>query len=781
MVQKRSMSPKEASSMHEKKASAISHYIEMRVVGNNVTVGDDEEKELKAYFAKLSPRERADILYDKIMAHLIDKQADRARSKEAEEKGETFTPERPDPYFISEIKVLFSDPSVKQLFSSTYSDARVDAKRLRMSELGNLWRTIDQEILEKTNRFKQHERDIYLNQISGAGQVSSTRTKMEMLTNNVFSLEKQKTEIETLQGFSKVLENTDIVANFAYEKLKDYKRQLDSGFVWLPSRQVIHQKTVSAILNHRWPVLIGETGSGKSDQADAAALELTGYLPTEIECESTTGEIQLLGDIAIDSKTGGTYQKYGPLMRAFTGYDDERQEQPSVITGRIVRFDESGRLGPKAYSIIKEARQKHSGEDFHGRRVLPGAGAIWTSNPVGPRYPDRNSPDPAMRRELAEIHVDYPDMSPQNPELYEFSLVALMNEHNHITVAKEELAPAYERKDFPENQREVLEGGGVVVAKNEIVESIVDRRHGVLWRFCGAIKALQNSFVYGNSDVEKYPDILLRFKEDADGNIEVMTDGTGEPLTLSTSTVTLGELASWMKGFSERKQKKDVEFHVDTFTEWLNFKIKTYLEQADKADKQKLKAIFRYFGFLDQSVVFGSVGTKPLTPKEIGYLSPRVPRPVYVELPTIVDETNALASNKETKEIREYETREVVLEDSSRVLIKIREFMLENGVFDQETNKLTPLEVVVGKRFKVGDEFFIFSGVIEDEKSPYNGQPIAQFVNNEGLYKVVSLEELSFGIEAEFKDSIESAIHNIKKDLLEWWKDSVCEDECVLT
>ena len=71
MVQKRSMSPKEASSMHEKKASAISHYIEMRVVGNNVTVGDDEEKELKAYFAKLSPRERADFLYDKVMAHLI--------------------------------------------------------------------------------------------------------------------------------------------------------------------------------------------------------------------------------------------------------------------------------------------------------------------------------------------------------------------------------------------------------------------------------------------------------------------------------------------------------------------------------------------------------------------------------------------------------------------------------------------------------------------------------------------------------------------------------------
>ena len=179
---------------------------------------------------------------------------------------------------------------------------------------------------------------------------------------------------------------------------------------------------MSALLNHRWPVLIGEAGSGKSEQADAAALELTGYAPTKLACESTTGEIQLIGYDEIDPKTGGSYKKYGKLMQAFTGFENSGEKTPAFKTGRIARFDESGRLGPKAYAIIKEARQLKPGDDFNGKPVLPGAAAIWTSNPVGPRYPDRHAPDPAMRRELAEIPVPYPDMSPKGPELYDLRL-----------------------------------------------------------------------------------------------------------------------------------------------------------------------------------------------------------------------------------------------------------------------------------------------------------------------------------------------------------------------
>ncbi|MBI2633298.1 MAG: hypothetical protein HYW78_02810 [Parcubacteria group bacterium] len=664
----------------QKRANLITRYIETRVIGENTSLGKEDEKQISEFYNNFSPREKADILYSKVMAYTFDKQAEHARKIETEQKGGNFEVEPTDPYLISEIKILLSDQEVKKIFSQTYSEARIDAKKNRLSELGSLWKSLTDEIQEKEKIYKEIERNIHIHKITGQGKISSAQSRMAMLAEHITSLEKRKEAIEQLDGFPKISENTDAVAQFQYETFKEYKKQLDKGFVWLPSRKKIHQGTVSAILNHRWPVLIGEAGSGKSEQADAAALELTGYLPTKVPCESVTGEVQLIKDNAIDPETGGSYEKYGPLLQAFTGYDDSRQTVPSVSNGRIVRFDESGRLGPKAYPIIKEARQQKAGDFFYGRKVLPGAGAIWTTNPVGLRYPDRHAPDPAMRRELAEIKVDYPDMSIESPELYDFAVSALFDENNHIAVAKEELAPAYEKKDIPEDKREILNDGSIVIAEDEIVENMADARHGALWRFCSAIKSLQESFVYGNSDVEKYPDTLLRCKDDIDSNGKeityITTDGSGTPLTLSTSTVTLGELSSWMKGFNERRQKQDKEFRVDTLTEWLNFEVKTYLKQADKADKARIEAIFRYFGFLDATTIPNVKRAKPLTPKDIGYLSPRVPRPVYIEKPKIeIADEKEKKETKEKKEVKEYVEKQVV--DSSGNTLLVQEEELE--------------------------------------------------------------------------------------------------------
>jgi len=523
------------------------------------------------------------------------------------------------------------------------------------------------------------------------------------------------------------------------------------------------------MLNHRWPVLIGEAGSGKSHQANAAALELTGLPPTEIECEATTGELQLIKDTEIDPETKGSYDDYGPLMQAFTGYDDARQQEPAVSTGRIARFDESGRLGPKAYTIVKKARQKKPGDDFYGRPMLPGASAIWTSNPVGPRYPDRHAPDPAMRRELAEIDVGYPDMSSASPELYEFALIALFDENNHINAPQAELAPTYEKRNIPLDQREILTSGGIIVAKDEIIENIADQRHGSLWRFCGAIKSLQESFVCGNVQVETYPETLLRFKEDADGVISIATDGGGEPLTLSNSTVTLGELASWMQGFNDRRQKKDPAFHVDTLTDWLNFKITTYLKQADKADKAKLRAIFSHFGFLDAGTHAVPGSTKPLTPKEIGYLSPRVPRPVHIEYPTPPnpDDNKKAPSKPEVAEPQTYETEDVILENQERVLLGVGMFFLEEGTFDSASDAFKPLAVSPGAKFRIGNEAFVFAGVVQDERNVSNGLPVGRHIN-ESLYRIVSPEQLQRGILSEYEHIAVNDLADLEQDVEEY-------------
>lgn len=745
-----------------KRQQAILRYLETRVIGANESVDEREEEGIEDYYKSLGPREKADILYSKLMAYTFDKQVERQKKKEAEDKDEDYKEQTPDPHLISEIKVLFNDEKTKDLFVSTYGEARTEADVLRNSDIMRLWDILKVEIERNETAYKQLEKDLYLGKITGAGRLSSARSRLARLANDLTSAEERKKELESLRGFEVINENTDAAALLQFESLQKYKHQLDSGFVWLPTRKKIHQETISAILNHRWPVLIGEAGSGKSDQADAAALELTGYLPTEIECEASTGEVQLIKDNAIDAKTGGSYEAYGPLMKAFTGYDNSMQNKPTVTTGRIARFDESGRLGPKAYSIIKKVRQKHIGDDFYGHPVLPGAGAIWTSNPVGSRYPDRRAPDPAMRRELAEIKVDYPDNNLENPEIFEFSLAALFDENSHINIAKEELAPAYNVVELDEDQQYPLDDGKIVTAKSELIADASDSSHGALWRFSNAIHALQESFVCGNSTLEKYPDSILRYSEDADGNMEVTKEG--DPLTLSTSTVTLGELASWMKGFNERRQKQDEKFRVNTLTEWLNFKIKTYLKQADKADKSKIEAIFKHFHFLEDAVP-NVDNVKPLTPKEIGYLSPRVPRPLQVKEP-VAEVVSEPESKGEQVAVKEYTTRKVLLEDGKFVLLKERDCKIGRD------KNIVSLEV--GRNFTVGDVTFTFAGVVEDEKSPQHSLPLAHNANGEQIYRVFDSkpEEWEKGMYVYDAEELLKSIEKKKERLMKCWEAS---------
>ncbi len=748
-------------STQELKTEAISRYIN-KIITNSESLDISDEEEIKKYYDTLVPRERADELYVKIMAYISDKREWSNASDENEEQ-ENESAYVPDKHLISEIKVLFNDKKVQKMIPDTYGEARVDTRNFQNSDITTSWEKVTDLLSKKSAEFKMLEQELHLGKISGKGSISSAKSRMKMLARDLSELDVVRNDLSLLRGYERTRENTDVAAAFQFQKLKEYKSQLEDGFVWLPSRLDIHQQTVSSILNHRWPVLIGEAGSGKSEQADAAAKELTGELPTEVECESVTGEVQLIKDVAI-GRDGGSYEKYGSLMQAFTGFKDSKQESPDFKHGRIVRFDESGRLGPRAYAIIKKARQQKAGDDFYGRLVLPGASAIWTSNPVGPRYPDRHAPDPAMRRELSEISVDYPDMSIENPELYEFALTALFDENDHISVSHQELAPAYTKVDLPDDKKTVLQNGSVIVAKDEIVSDISDSNHGALWRFCGAVKSLQESFVYGNSDAKEYPETLLRFRENSDDVIEVVTDEGGEVLTLSSSTITLGELSSWMSGYNERRQKQDQEFHTETLEEWLDLKIKTYIRQADKADKEKIQAIFKHFHFLDDIVADISSATS-VTPKQIGYLSPRVPRPVYLDEAN-VDKKNTPSSSVSTLESSTiYETVQVILEGGERINVDVAPLTLRIGQDD---------EIVINPEdtFTVNKKQFSFSGIVEGKSVDSDGGIVGK-LDQEELHATFSKVDIEKGRIVYVTESVSSEIDgNVSTKWEEYWNEN---------
>jgi hypothetical protein len=171
------------------------------------------------------------------------------------------------------------------------------------------------------------------------------------------------------------------------------------------------------------------------------------------------------------------------------------------------------------------------------------------------------------------------------------------------------------------------------------------------------------------------------------------------------------------------------------------------------------------------------VEDKPLTPKEIGYLSPRVPRPVYVEKPAKEEQSDQdMLNKKEITEVKEHETKEVLLENGERVLIKVSNFTLENGSFDKATKTLAPLEVTIGQRFRVEDEDFIFAGVVEDKRSSYNGQPVGYFASGEKLHRVFDPEQLDFGILKEFRYSLEKDSEKLGKEV-----EDFCQLENYLT
>ncbi|MBI2473199.1 AAA family ATPase [Candidatus Uhrbacteria bacterium] len=747
----------ESSAETEKRASGILRYVEKTILGSeNLQTDRELEEEIRADYHSRTPREKADILYEKVMAYVTDKKTHAAELRKG--KGEN------QPFVLSddlkaEIKVLLEDQSTRDLFSKTYAQARVDAKSYRLSDLGQTWNHLNEQIEKLENEFQQTEQALFLKTIEGKSNVSSARSKAERLAKRLLTLKGQREDLKmvNLENVFHTPENTDVAAMFQFETVTEYADQLKNGFVWLPSRERIHTDTVAALQNGRWPVLVGEAGTGKSDQADAAALELTGSLPTEVECEATTGEKQLVMDVAIDSQTGGSYQEYGPLMKAFTGFDDSRQTKPSSSKGRIARFDESGRLGSKAYSVIKKARQKGSGDDFYGRPVLPGAAAIWTTNPTGTRYPDRHPVDPAMRREIAEIYVDYPEQSAENPEQYEFMLGALLDENRHIPgVAETELAPAYTKQEFAEDQKYKLPDGRTVVAKDVLIEDASDKKHGTLWRLANAVKALQNSFIYGNHFPEKIPSDALFIDDD---NSEIKTDGTGSLLILSTSTITLGEVKSWMQGFRDRLQKQNEAFQVETFSEWIKLKIDIYLKQVDQADRAKIKAIFEHFHLLDAPPDVER--EKPLTPKQIGYLSPRVPRPLHVEAP--VAEVKPPDEPKEGEKKPElYTTVEVALEDGSNIRIRKGDTAFDTkvtkglGVVARKANSFVPGSGHAPSkqtRFLVNGREYVFSGMLED-----GSKPVGSLFEEPDLHTIFTPEEVEQGI-------IQYSFQKLEKDV----------------
>lgn len=723
---KEAKSPQGPDARRDRKGKAGLRFV-AREVGNVGEVPPSpDDAAIQEQFEGLTPRERADALYAKVMAHVAV-----TRDKE--------TPGQADLDLIREIKLLLADPATRDIAIQVFGEARMDQEQAKQSELVKEWTKLEKDIAETQKSHEELVRSIFLQAIKSPAALSVAKTKAERQARKLIGLRERHDALLTLDDNSieHVAENTDAAAMFQFEQLSEYQRQLDEeGFAWLPSRLKIHAETVAMLQNGRVPVLVGEAGTGKSEQANAAAMELTGSLPTEVACSATTNERDLISDKAIDVD-GKSYEEYGPFMQAFTGFSDSRQTVPDVDHGRLVRLDEAGMLGTRPYAAIKTACQKIKDKSvYFGRKVLPGAGMIWTTNPVGARYADRKAVDPAMRRELGEIQVDYPDQSADSPELYEFMLSSLLDENQHVGIAEQELKPAYQKVYLVKEDQMTLTDGRRAVAQDELIEDKADKRHGTLWRLANAVKDLQDSFVYGNRvPDDAVPEEALRYSE-VDG--EIVIDDNGQLLTLSSSVITLGEVKSWMRGFANRRQKSDSKYQVETFSEWVRLKAEIYLGQTDAADRDKVRAIFEHYHLFDNPPDIKDA--KPMTPKQIGYLSPRVPRPLHTVAPV---EAKPVAS----PDPEPIPPAPILYVDRAVSLMSGETILMREGGREFATIVTPDLKIETGQMIEVDKVKYKFAGTELDGADGVE-RPVFESVAEPGLYEVITAEQMELQLVA---------------------------------
>ncbi|KKW24582.1 MAG: hypothetical protein UY67_C0006G0037 [Candidatus Kaiserbacteria bacterium GW2011_GWA2_52_12] len=609
---------------------------------------DALEAQLPKRFSSMSAGEKAQELYD-IVSFVRMAGSEKSESEDVA-------------LLRSRASALASDKETRNTFARVFARGRAEIKGTERSPLYGNIAQMTRSTGALSLRHRELEHKLFIGDVKGPASEKLTREELMESAGDLAKMRVERDALTRLEGEEKTADKTDVAAHLMHETLGRYHDEAEKGFAWLPSRLDIHRSIRAALSNGRFPLLVGEPGVGKSEQADAVAEQLTDDKCVKIACTSSTGEHDLIADKEIDER--GSYLRYGAASRAATGFVSSRDNRPERMHGRIVRADELLKINfDKTFGLIKEIAQKKPGDQMHENvqhPVLKGFSLIATTNPAGARHQLDKLP-PALEREFAEIKVDYPPQSPENPELYEFMLATLMDDKKYISIPKSELAPAYERKEVV-NQK--TKDGRDIAAEEKIIATSNDARHGTLWRVANAIRAIQDSYTADNPDERaRLEPSLLRFNPTTNA-VVAQNAPNAEPLTLQSSTMTLKEISSWMRGFGTRMESADPSLRAKTFSDWLSYKANVFVSQCPPNDRAKMEAVFKHFSILTPTP---TNSTEPMTNLDIGYLSPRVPRPLEIKGETARHSTDI---PREVSESRTVETVEYLTEKGERVRAK---------------------------------------------------------------------------------------------------------------
>jgi hypothetical protein len=481
----------------------------------------------------------------------------------------------------------------------------------------------------------------------------------------------------------------ELASLIEYDILTEYARQLrDEGFVWTPSRLKLLDDMLKASLTNRpVVVLMGETGTGKTAMVRAASQRLSSREPERTVGGNQEKFARLLASPAISD--GKTYYAYGPILRAMTGksssidanpakeghsfFDDEFNTRPTSVQREIQKFLSEARVG-RTVSIPGTPMNE---------TVMPGFIVFLAGNPPSERY-DREETGIETKREFAGnvLNVEYLEQTPDNPELFQVLEATLMDQPTgrFTAVSAKEVAPSW--------QKDAATG---TYALEE------DPRAGAfLYRFANAWSQLYKAF--------SHQDTVLTRKHPGD------TTGKWH---LPSFILDPGVVISWLDQYkaSPRARKEHL-------AEFMKDRLAKYLSQFPDEEQKTVEAYLAHFGIaLSEPTgraneirrlkkIYQSETVKPelevLTPKQIGFLNPNVPRPREQAAPLKFDAVDLLDAQGET--VGHYVKESVLGVEPGGVILK-RERVTQEGIpqcatlvglaFDEQTKQADQDKVIV--------------------------------------------------------------------------------------
>lgn len=472
-------------------------------------------------------------------------------------------------------------------------------------------------------------------------QVIMFRHMLEKVEENIDSLyQRGGMPIDDFDKVGNVLdkEHADQAALLAYQKIRCQREQmLDPNIrVTIPkSREKILNEIIEIISNNKWPLMIGETGSGKTSFANIIAYFLTGKSPVHVVGHKDVQVKDYIStpQIRFEGQVQRSYDAFSALTFAATGFRSsiEFEAHPELSgknSGYIWFVDETGEIPPEVQSgTLKPIEGRKQGDPFPFPDLLPplkdtlrfanGWGILGATNYYGERYGRAPMRPTEERLWTYKIPIPYLPMefsknpAKLNDELYQFFLAVLMNNNGDMRVNPLELKPAYKEKT-----------GTDKITRFEL-EDETSKEHGVLLRFALAVGQMHRNF---------------------DGRVNVLSDKSyeqcGEAVKsedwLTRSVLDQKTLRDWMEEY------KEIVFKGISLDYFLREKLYKYYKNIDKefsSDKEIIKRIFEPYGFkvdeepldVKSDPTNKNFHTALISHTDIGYFLPSTPRHVIKE------------------------------------------------------------------------------------------------------------------------------------------------------